>query len=226
MFLEFQQGDHEAFLRAQPRPIRRFQLAVVLDRLSPSRYGAAALAAARAVLARPADELDHPAAIEWMLRQLPADSLPDVVAYVSTGEARGAQRRALQLSVEHLGRRAAPVLLAALARGADDLRLEALSLLLDLGIERAKVLDGIERGMARSDPGRVVRFLALAVRYGLEDVPGARALLRHRARAVRDAAARAYRELCLECRAERFARVTRRGGWGRASPGDRARRCR
>ncbi len=216
----------EAILRAQPRPVRRFQLTVVLDRISPSRYGATALAAARAVLACPGDELDHPAAIEWMVRQLPSDTLPDLVAYVSTGEARPAQRRALELSVEHLGRRAAPVLLAALKRGADDLRLEALSLLLDLGIERPAVLEGIERGMARSDPGRVIRFLALAVRFGLEHVPGARALLRHRARAVRDAAAHAYRELCLECREARFARVTRRGGWGRASPGDRARRCR
>jgi hypothetical protein len=216
----------EAILRAQPRPVRRFQLAVVLDRLSPSRHGATALTAAREVLACPADEVHHLLVIEWMLRQLPSDSFPDLVAYVSTGEARETQRRALQLTVEHLGQRAAPVLLAALARGADDLRLEALALLLDLGIEREAVLEGIERGMARSDPGRVVRFLALAVRYGLEHVPGARALLHHRARAVREAAAQAYRELCLECREARFARVTRRGGWGRAGPGDRARRCR
>lgn len=180
-----------ALFRTQPNPHLKFRIGIALDRLSPARHGPAVLEAARAALARADDESVHVQAIEWMVRQFPSDTLPEIAAYVSTGEARQAQHRVLDLVARTLGRRAAPVLLAVLARGADELRLEALARLLELGVERLAVRAGIERGMASSDPTRVLRFLGLAERFGIGQVPGVWPLLGHGAKPVREAAARA-----------------------------------
>jgi hypothetical protein len=184
-----------AVFRAQPDPQLRFRIGIALDRLSPARHGPAVLAAARAALARSDDEAVHVQAIEWMVRQFPSDTLREVAAWVATGEARPAQRRVLELVARALGRRAAPVLRAALARGADELRLDALGWLLELGVEREAVRAGIERGMASSDAARVLRFLAAAERLGLAEVPGAWALLGHGTWSVREAAIRALAAL-------------------------------
>ena len=164
-----------ALFRSQLDPQLRFRLGMTLDRLSPARHGTAALEAARAALGRTEDESLHVEAIEWMVRKFPSWSLAEIAAYVSTGEARPAQFRVLEIVARELGPRAAPVLLAALTRGADDLRFAALGWLTELGIERDAVRTGIERGMKGSDALRALRFLATADRHGRRSPSRARA---------------------------------------------------
>jgi HEAT repeat protein len=177
--------------RAEKHTDIRFRIGAALDRLAPERHGRAVLEAARASLAGPGESNHHPSVAEWMLTRFPAETLPDVVANVSSPGNPFLKRGVVAAAVKVLGKGAAPVLLAVTEHGDPETRLAAVGHLLDLGLHPDVARSAIAAGLAEADAGAVVRFLALASRVDLAALaPRMWPLLEHRSKPVRDAAAR------------------------------------
>ncbi len=193
---ERHEKDVVAVFRGEKHTNIRFQIGVALDRLAPERHGRAVLEAARASLGGPPDSNHHPSVAEWMLTRFPGETLPDVVKHVSSPGSPFFQRGVVAVAVKVLGKAAAPVVLAAIEHGDPETRLAAVGQLLDLGMLPDVARSGITAGLADTNAGAVVRFLALAARV---DLSGLAAqiwpLLDHKSKPVRDAAARALGRL-------------------------------
>lgn len=189
----------------------RFEIGRVMARHSPDRYARETLGIAQTLLADATERRCHDDVGVWMIQQFGAEALGDIVVYLRRAAKSKEWADQLNLrtvtsaAVQALGPQAVPAVLEALGAWDADAHHQALSHLIEIGgdahIDRIRT--ELARGMAESEelksPGwrsspaeTLIPYINLAAR----SQPAAMAdrfweLLGHKAKAVRDAAARA-----------------------------------
>jgi hypothetical protein len=196
-----------AAFRAAKRPGLKFEIARELAALNPTRYQKEAVKAARAVLShRGQDRGSDCEAARWLVEQLGRDALDDLVAHLRHPQAwRWETEEILENTVGALGRDAVPFLRTALEDEDDDIKLKALGYLVGLNADGSQdaVLEehlshalGGQGGAKNINPCDLVRYVNVAARWQVRRVAEPLwALLEHKSRPVRDAAARALARL-------------------------------
>jgi hypothetical protein len=193
-------------LRALKVPWQRFDVAQQLVAYNPTRYVKEGQKAARDILKDPKGQGDPGAAAGWLVKHCGAAVRDDLVACLRKKSTSDYEKREiLEHAVEALGREAVPVALAALESKDDDVRFDALSALVRFNEDgshdtrlQAELTRLLEAGASGKvpNPGDVVRHISLAARWQVRPLAEHLwALLEHRARPVRDAAARALAQL-------------------------------
>jgi hypothetical protein len=176
----------------------KFGMATELFELAPDRYGAPALAAARASFSGPAMSNNHHQVGPWMVEHFGRDVLPDMVAFLSSADNEHAKPAVLSATAQALGSDAAPAVLAAIAHGRPETKLAALPHLfaLDEASHLKLIQDELTAGMAHADAALVVKFIGAAARWDVAQVQETLwSLLDHKSKPVRDSAARTLGKL-------------------------------
>ncbi len=186
-----------AFFRSVKDSGHRFELARAFFEHDAARYRAEALAAARASLAGDPDSNDHGPVAEWMVAKVGAEVLPDLVAYLaSTAEDRWFKRDIVAAAAQGLKEKSLPALLAALNTNDPELALSTLPHLMALGDDSQDRLILETLGHGFQDPQRAVKFVRVAGGWKVTLLSEQLwALLAHKSKPVRDAAARALATL-------------------------------
>jgi hypothetical protein len=184
----------EAHARRKGDAWNRFHEAQAIYETDPAKYADLALDACRAALQATSMKSNHYVVGPWMIERFGAAALPDLLEFFRRQKETSGHEQILDACAKHIRATAVDVYLTALDHPAAGVRLEGLKHLAALGdaAHDDRIHQEINRGFGETDSQTVVPFLQLAGRWKVERVADdVWALLNHKSKPVREAAARA-----------------------------------